>query len=177
MNQTFRVPEYVDDGPTDPPLGIDLSDAETEIEESASSGAESVFGQPARANTGAPQPRVQSPTEALGQAIDASVATMERAIAVGGLALSIVGLIVALFVSVAGNPRLGAPLIVVAGCSAAFFLAVRAMLKNSPDLAVAPFLSPVFENRARAVKEEDGVVLLSKGFHKSLLFEAARPVE
>ena len=38
-------------------------------------------------------------------------------------------------------------------------------------------LSPVFENRARAVKEEDGVVLLSKGFHESLLFETARPVE
>ncbi len=38
-------------------------------------------------------------------------------------------------------------------------------------------LSPVFENRARAVKEEDGVVLLSKGFHKSLLFETARPVK
>jgi serine/threonine protein kinase len=81
----------------------------------------------------------------LSEIIETEVAAIERTLAIGGLFITLIGFIVAVYVSITATARLGVPLAIVAVLAFGYFVSVRRLLDDRPDLTFLRTLGPVIE--------------------------------
>lgn len=81
----------------------------------------------------------------LSEIIETEVAAIERTLALGGVFITLIGFIVAVYTSIVASARLGVPLAIVAVFAFGYFMSVRRLLEERPDLTFLRTLSPIIE--------------------------------